>query len=98
MEKPLPQLVAEYFQDKPVQRAYLFGSHTRQEAGLSSDVDILVDVEPGYPMSLIEFGHMLEDLKELLHEEVDLVASDGLSPHLRPFIEREKVLVYEKAA
>ena len=98
MKSTLEQTIAGYFRDKPIRRAYLFGSHARREARADSDVDILVAVEPDYFMSLVEFGHMLEDLKELLHRDVDLVPSDGLSVHLRPFIEREKVLIYEKAA
>lgn len=98
MELTLEQTIAEYFHDKPVQRAYLFGSYARHEADASSEVDILVDVDPAYLMSLFELGRMLEDLKELLHRDVDLVPSDGLSVHLRPFIEQEKVLIYEKAA
>jgi hypothetical protein len=98
MQAVVKETIAAYFRDKPVRRAYLFGSFARNEESPNSDVDILVDVEPEAGLSLFEFGSMLEELKELLQRDVDLVAEDGLSPHIQPFIDQEKVLVYEKNA
>lgn len=90
------QVIQHYFSTKPVEKAYVFGSHARGEATKLSDIDLLVTVDKSYDMSLFEFGRMLEDLKDLLKIEIDLVAEDGLSPYLRPFIDKEKILVYEK--
>jgi hypothetical protein len=36
------------------------------------------------------------DLEELLKKKVDLVSSEGLSRHVRPFVDRDKTLLYEK--
>ncbi len=96
MNKSIQQKLAVYFSNKPIQKAYIFGSFARQEQTRKSDIDILVDVEPNYMMSLIEFGGILEDLKELLHRNVDLVSSDGISKYLKPIIEKEKILIYER--
>ena len=87
-------IIQQYFSNKPIERAYIFGSHARNQQNEESDIDILVDVES--EMSLFEFGRILEDLKELLQIKVDLVAHDGLSKHIRPYIEKEKVLIYER--
>ena len=37
--------IRTYFQDKPVLKAYLFGSYARGEADRKSDVDILVELD-----------------------------------------------------
>ena len=96
MNKIIQQKLTNYFSTKPVQKAYIFGSFARNQQTRKSDIDILVDIEPSYLMSLIEFGGMLEDLKELLNRKVDLVSSDGISKHLKPVIEQEKILIYER--
>jgi predicted nucleotidyltransferase len=90
------QIVQQYFKTKPVQKAYIFGSHARNEETKDSDLDILVDIDSKENISLFEFGRMLEDLKDLLKIDIDLVAEDGLSKYLKPFIDKEKILIYEK--
>jgi hypothetical protein len=41
------------------------------------------------------FLYQLE-LGKLLKKKVDLVSTEGLSPHVKPFVDRDKVLIYEK--
>jgi len=65
----------------------LFGSVARGEAGLDSDVDFLVDLEPG--RSLLDLGGLLMDLQKLLGRKVDVVTETGLRPRLRPRVLRE---------
>ncbi|MCG2716559.1 MAG: nucleotidyltransferase domain-containing protein, partial [Candidatus Marinimicrobia bacterium] len=38
-------MITDYFKDKPVLRAYLFGSQVRNEADVDSDIDILVELD-----------------------------------------------------
>lgn len=98
MNAQITEKIVNYFQDKPVKKVYLFGSYARNEETPESDVDILVDLdyvkEPLF--SGFEFGGMLEDLKDLLLKDVDLVPEDGLSKFLRPFIENDKILILQK--
>ena len=54
----------------------LFGSVARGEAGTSSDVDFLVDLEPG--RSLLDLAGLLADLRDLLGRDVDVVTENGL--------------------
>ena len=39
------ELIKSVFSDKPVKRAFLFGSFTRGEADHDSDVDILIELD-----------------------------------------------------
>ncbi|MCY7351793.1 MAG: nucleotidyltransferase domain-containing protein [Cytophagaceae bacterium] len=87
--------VAPYFRDKPVRRAYVFGSLARQEATERSDVDILVELDAAKTVGLIEYIKLMDGLEALLQRKVDLVAEDGLSRFIKPQVDREKILIYE---
>jgi predicted nucleotidyltransferase len=89
------RLIKDYFREKPVVSASLFGSIVRNEANEDSDIDILVELDYSKPIGL-EFVQMQFDLQELLRKKVDLVSTKSLSRHIRPFIEKEKVLIYER--
>lgn len=65
----------------------LFGSVARNEAGPNSDVDFLVDLEPG--RSLLDLGGLLMDLQRLLGRQVDVITEAGLRPRLRPQVLKE---------
>ena len=69
----------------------LFGSAARGEADALSDIDILVDLEPG--RSLLDLGGLLMDLQELLGCPVDVVTEKGLRPRIRERVLREAVLL-----
>ncbi|MCX6246057.1 MAG: nucleotidyltransferase family protein [Bacteroidetes bacterium] len=84
----------DFFNSQPVKKAYLFGSFSRNEDTPESDIDILVDLDKS--VTLFQFISMQRSLEKMLEKKVDLVSSNGLSPRLRPYIEREKLLIYEK--
>jgi predicted nucleotidyltransferase len=65
----------------------VFGSVARHEANEQSDIDFLVDMEPG--RSLMDQGGLLMDLRELLGREVDVVTEKGLYWLLRRRILKE---------
>ena len=67
----------------------VFGSTARGEAGAVSDVDLLVEMEPG--RSMLDFVGLWQDLQELLGTSVDLVSEGGISPYLREKIISEAV-------
>jgi uncharacterized protein len=87
--------IQNYFKDKPVFKAYLFGSFARDEADDRSDIDILVELDYSKPIGL-EFIQMQLDLQDLLDRKVDLVSEKAISKYIQPYIEQDKVLVYEK--
>jgi uncharacterized protein len=65
----------------------VFGSVARGEATTSSDIDLLVSLEPG--RSLMDLGGLLYDLRNLLGVEVDVVTENGLRPRIRDQVLRE---------
>ena len=67
----------------------IFGSVARGEADEASDIDILVNLEPG--RSLMDLGGLLYDLQILLGTEVDVVTEKGLRPRIREQVLREAV-------
>jgi len=67
----------------------VFGSIVRGEADEKSDVDFLVELEPG--RSLLDLGGLLVDLQALLHCDVDVVTVKGLRERIRPRVLREAV-------
>jgi predicted nucleotidyltransferase len=89
------QQIKDYFTGKPVLKAYLFGSYSRNEADEESDIDILVDLDYTKHIGL-QFVEMYLDLQEKLNKKVDLVSSEGVSRHIAPFIEKDKILIYER--
>ncbi len=84
----------EFFQKKPVTRAWLFGSQARNEATEKSDVDLMVELDYDKKIGW-EFVTMRLELEQLLQTKVDLISSEGLSPFIGPYIEAEKQLIYE---
>ena len=68
----------------------VFGSVARGEAGADSDVDLLVDLEPG--RSLFDLGGLLMDLQSLLGRRVDVLTEKGLHWYIR-----DKIMAEAKA-
>jgi uncharacterized protein len=67
----------------------VFGSVSRGEADEKSDIDFLVEMEPG--RSLLDLGGLLMDLQEVLGRDVDVVTERGLNPRIRDRVLREAV-------
>lgn len=88
-------VLQNFFSVRPVKKAYLFGSYARNEAGKSSDIDILVELDHTSPIGMKFFSYGPE-LQELLHVKVDIVSEEGLSEYVKPFIDKDKILIYER--
>lgn len=95
MSKDFSENIIGFFKNKPVKKIYLFGSTVRNEEDEHSDVDILVELDYSQPIGL-GFVRMQLELEDLLKRKVDLLTSNSISKYLQPFIESEKVLIYEK--
>ena len=65
----------------------VFGSVVRGEARPDSDVDFLVDMDPG--RTLLDMGGLLMELREILGREVDVVTERGLKARIRDRIIKE---------
>ena len=61
----------------------LFGSVLRADFRPDSDVDVLVEFEPGARIGFVALGRMQRELTALFERPVDLVPKDGLKPAIR---------------
>jgi uncharacterized protein len=67
----------------------VFGSVARGDDEPDSDVDFLVDMEPG--RSLLDMGGLLMDLREMLGRNVDVVTERGLKTRIRDRVLKEAI-------
>ena len=75
-------------QEFPLHRIGLFGSWARNEQTDTSDVDILVDVDPSIGL---RFVTLAERLESMLEHHVDLVSSRAVKPNLLKQIQTELI-------
>ncbi|TAF73983.1 MAG: nucleotidyltransferase [Bacteroidetes bacterium] len=94
-EKMIAKIRA-YFADKPIVRAYLFGSYSRGEEKRGSDVDLLVELEPINDITLFTWAEMEEDLEKIIRKKVDMGDVFGLSKFIKPYVEKDRILIYER--
>lgn len=74
----------------------VFGSVARGEAHSGSDIDIVVQLEPG--RTLFDVGALAYDLEELLGCPVDVVTEGGLQGRFREYVLRDAVPLDQVAA
>ncbi len=67
----------------------LFGSMARGEADEESDVDLLVEMEPG--RSLMDHAELWLEIEQALGCKVDVVSDRGIKPRFRERVLREAV-------
>lgn len=68
-------------------RVRIFGSTARGEANVTSDLDILVDMETR--SSLLDIVAIKQDLEDMLGCKVDVVTESALSPYIRTDVLKE---------
>jgi predicted nucleotidyltransferase len=80
----LPEdVVSDFCRRHRIHRLAVFGSVLRDDFGPESDVDVLVEFEPGHCVGLITFAGMENELSDLIGRKVDLNTPAGLSPYFR---------------
>jgi predicted nucleotidyltransferase len=82
-----------------ISRMAVFGSTVGGEATEESDIDLLIRLKPSSArpkLGLLKLMEIEESLRKKLGREVDLITEDGLSPYIRPYVEKEKVIIYEE--
>ena len=91
----IKRIISQYFQNQPILKAWIFGSFARNEETPLSDVDILVEYEPG-GVSLLKHASIICDLEKLLDRPVDLVQVKLLRPNVLEKINQDRKLIYER--
>jgi uncharacterized protein len=77
-----------------VRELSLFGSAVRGEMRPESDIDIMVEFEPGVRVGLIQFESLAGELEALAGHRVDLVTKRGLKPWIRPEVLQDARVIY----
>jgi uncharacterized protein len=91
----IKHVIASFFEKKPVRKVWLFGSYARGDADENSDVDVLVDIDyiPGIASDYITWR---DDLANRLNKKVDIVSAGWESKYIKPFIDKDKLIIYER--
>jgi len=94
-------VIARLKQTEPALRArgvahlFLHGSYARDEARADSDIDVLVDFEPGAGQGLSGFLAPMETLEaQFPGTEIGYSTRDSLVPIYRPYIEQSLIQVF----
>lgn len=89
--------IAEFCMRNRVRRLSLFGSVLREDFGPDSDVDILVEFEPGTRIGLIQLSGLEIELGNIVGRKVDLNTPGFLSKYYRDQILTEADVQYDAA-
>ena len=89
--------IAEYCKRNQVRRLSLFGSVLREDFGPDSDVNVLVEFEPGTRIGLIRLSGLEIELGNIVGRKVDLNTPGFLSKYYRDQILTEADVQYDAA-
>lgn len=85
--------LADFCKRNHITRLAFFGSVLRNDFRFDSDVDVLVEFEPGHVPGFAFFG-MQEELSEILGRKVDLHTPASLSQYFRDQVVKEAQVQY----
>ncbi|NOZ22084.1 MAG: nucleotidyltransferase family protein [Planctomycetes bacterium] len=85
--------IAEFCRRHHIRKLSLFGSVLREDFRPDSDIDVLVEFEPGHTPGLAFFG-MQEELSQILGHKVDLNTPQCLSRYFRDDVLAESEVQY----
>ena len=75
--------IAEFCQSHHIRRLALFGSALRDDFTSDSDVDVLVEFEPGTRVGMIRLAGIELELSGILNRKVDMHTPGFISKHFR---------------
>jgi predicted nucleotidyltransferase len=88
--------ITDFCQRHHIRKLAIFGSALRYDFGPDSDVDVLVEFEPGHVPELAFFG-IEQELSAILGRKVDLNTAGFLSPEIREMVLKEAEVQYVAA-
>ena len=87
--------IAEYCRENRIRRLSLFGSVLRDDFGPDSDVDVLVEFEPGHRIGLLGMAALERRLSELIGRKIDLRTPAEISRYFRDEVIRSSEVQYD---
>jgi hypothetical protein len=88
--------IAAFCRRHHIRKLAFFGSVLRDDFTPESDVDVLVEFEPGHTPGLAFFA-MQRELSEMLGRKADLNTAQDLSPYFRQEVLDEAEMLYVAA-
>jgi len=82
--------IQEVLKEKGITKAYLCGSFARNERRYH-DIDLII--EPPERFSLLDLVHVEGILEAKVNKKFDLLTFGGLSPYIKPYIEKDMVRI-----
>jgi len=80
--------------DRGVVHLSVFGSTARGEASPESDIDLLVDINAEYRLTLVKLAQLRTFLNGILDAEADITIREGIKPLLRDSIVEDGIRVF----
>jgi predicted nucleotidyltransferase len=89
--------ISDFCRRHRARRLSVFGSVLRDDFRSDSDIDLLVEFEPGHVPGLIRFAGMESELGEILGRKVDLLTPKSVSSYFRDRVLKDAVLLHDAA-
>lgn len=91
------QTISRFCRRHRIRRLALFGSILRDDFGPESDIDVLVEFEPGHVPGLLRMVNLEAELSLILGRKADVRTAAELSRHFRDHVLREAQTQYAAA-
>ncbi|TAK22515.1 MAG: nucleotidyltransferase [Chloroflexota bacterium] len=88
--------ISDFCRRHGIRRLSLFGSVLRDDFRADSDVDVLVQFQPGHVPGFAFFG-LQDELSDLIGRTVDLNTAGFLSRHFRDSVVADAEVLYDAA-
>jgi len=89
----IKELAVPILKQYGVEKAAVFGSYARGDQNKDSDIDILIEYAPNVRKSLLIRARIINELKNVLQRDVDVVTVRSLSRFFRDEVLSEKKVI-----
>ena len=90
IQKKILPILKEY----GVKRAAIFGSVSRGDNKSESDIDIMISL--GKPIGMFAYMSLIRKMENRLGRKVDLVTENSINKFVRPYIQPDLKIIYER--
>lgn len=96
MDNSLFQKINAYLSHELIDKAWVFGSFSRNEENENSDIDLLVQFSKDKKITLFYYMRLKNKLENLTGKNVDLIEAGQLKNFAKDSFEKDKILIYER--
>ncbi len=96
MNNSLFQKINAYLSHELIDKAWVFGSFSRNEEDENSDIDLLVQFSKDKKITLFYYLRLKNKLENLTGKKIDLVEAGQLKNFAKDSFAKDKILIYER--